>query len=49
MVEADRDFAPRIGRIRPSVGRALVNGTPRIGGFPPSGFDPLREHRILIL
>jgi hypothetical protein len=22
-------------------GRALVNGTPR-GGFPPSGFDPLR-------
>lgn len=23
--------------------RALVNGTPRSGGFPPSGFDPLRS------
>jgi hypothetical protein len=23
--------------------RALVNGTPRKSGFPPSGFDPLRD------
>lgn len=26
--------------------RALVNGTPRAGGFPPSGFDPLRSAAV---
>lgn len=26
-----------------AAGRALVNGTPRRLGFPPSGVDPLRD------